>query len=426
VELPKRPREFHSLSKRWRLLKRNAPDNRQVREVLAALKREVHIPWLAQSAMWLQGPDRPGGWAEGMTEQYPPSEVTACRNVLVHVATGTVIDAAPLEFFHLATSAFNYESDAGEPVQWLQFLNQIFEDDAQSVAATKQMFGYVLSGKLHLQKIFLLIGPRRSGKSTMVRLLEELIGRNNAGSRSVSDLGATFGLDGLENRKLVVFSDVRSDSTTKASARVPEQLLKVSGGDRVNVNRKYLSTWEGDLKVHILMVSNQVPTFTDQSGALASRFIAIKTRKCFDGAEDHLLMPRLMQELPAIFRWAMEGYQELHAEGRFVQPDAGRDELRQMAEALSIVSNFVRECCVLNPGTRVAKQELFDRFKKWCEENNQHACSSSEFGSALMAAFPVTGDQKTMSGGRRKNAYTGIGLQGESLQWPMANERPAA
>jgi len=430
LDLHRRPASLSQFPNNWRLLKHVKPDNSMVREVLGALKREVHVKGIEDGDIWLPSRNRPEGWANQMSINYPPHEVVACRNTLLHVATGTKIVAAPHEFFHRAASTFDYDADAGEPKEWLKFLNAIFDGDTQTLATVKHMFGYILSGKTQFQKIFLLIGPPRSGKSTIVHRLEDLVGGHYAGLRSLSDLESNFALDGTERQKLLVFNDCRTDRNTKASARTTEHLLKISGGDRVNVNRKFRSPWEGALKTHILMVSNQVPTLTDQSRALASRLLVLKTRKSFEGQEDFRLEDRLRGELPAIFNWAMEGYNELAAQGRFVQPEAGRDELNQMAEVMSPVSAFVRECCDLGPTLRVSKADLYSTYQRWASDNGHHVVSSSEFGTNLMGAHnEIKNDQKTSGGGPRRTAYGGIGLrQLRPLSFALApaDDRPAA
>ena len=46
--------------------------------------------------------------------------------------------------------------------------------DAEEIRTLRQWFGYVLSGRLDLQKMCLVIGPPRSGKGTIARILRDL------------------------------------------------------------------------------------------------------------------------------------------------------------------------------------------------------------------------------------------------------------
>jgi len=72
--------------------------------------------------------------------------------------------------------SFDYDPDAPAPRRWLAFLKELWPDDTDSIAAMQD----VLSGRTDLHKIFLLIGPTRSGKGTIARVLAALVGRGNA------------------------------------------------------------------------------------------------------------------------------------------------------------------------------------------------------------------------------------------------------
>ena len=65
---------------------------------------------------------------------------------------------------------FAYDPSAPMPEGWLKFLKEIFPDDPQSIMALQEWFGYLLSGDTTQEKILLIIGPKRSGKGTILRI----------------------------------------------------------------------------------------------------------------------------------------------------------------------------------------------------------------------------------------------------------------
>lgn len=52
------------------------------------------------------------------------------------------------------------------------------------------------------------------------------------------------------------------------------------------VPRKFLSAWEGQLPIKLMMISNEVPNLNDPSGALPARIITLQLRHSFLGRED--------------------------------------------------------------------------------------------------------------------------------------------
>src|SRR4029079_12571743 len=88
---------------------------------------------------------------------------------------------------------------------------------------------------------------------------------------------------------------------------VAERLLSISGEDGQTIDIKYRSPWSGRLNVRFLILTNEIPRFSDASGALASRFVMLMLEKSFCGSEDMSLTDKLVEELPGIFNWAMDG-----------------------------------------------------------------------------------------------------------------------
>ena len=67
-------------------------------------------------------------------------------------------------------------------------------------------------------------------------------------------------------------NDIFRDYQAK-QATIAENLLRISGEDDVNVERKNRVDWFGRLPSRFLMLSNLVPRVVDPSGALSGRFV---------------------------------------------------------------------------------------------------------------------------------------------------------
>ena len=73
-----------------------------------------------------------------------------------------------------------------------------------------------------------------------------------------------------------------------------------------------------------MLVSNELPKFPDQSGAMATRPLVFRFTESFLGREDKALDAKLEAELPGILLWAIEGWKRLRKRGHFLQPKPGR------------------------------------------------------------------------------------------------------
>jgi putative DNA primase/helicase len=186
---------------------------------------------------------------------------------------------------------------------------------------------------------------------------------------------------------VALISDARIGSKSDTSL-IAERLLSVSGEDLQNVDRKYLPPWSGYLPTRFVILTNELPRFTDSSGALASRFVVLMLHKSFYGRENPALTEELWGELPGIFNWSLDGLQRLRARGRFEQPQSSKDAIQELEDLASPVGAFVRDRCILGPDKAIAVEELYGNYRQWCENNGRGTVNRALFGRDLRAARP--------------------------------------
>jgi putative DNA primase/helicase len=344
----------------------------------------------------------------------PPHEFLVVANGLLHVPSGELYPHTPA-FFSLNAAEMEFDPSAMAPT-WLSFLDEVFDDDHESRSTIQEWFGYCLTPDTSLQKAMFLVGPPRGGKGIISRTLRSLIGPRNVTSPTLHSLQGEFGMQSLIGKQLATINDVRLGRRADPST-VAERLLAITGEDPVSVNRKNQSFWEGRLKTRFMLLSNELPHFTDSSVALINRFIVVQFTRSWLGKEDITLENRIQQELSGILNWALEGYRRLHARGYFVQSKSALDAIQAMEDLASPIRAFVRDCCIVEPDQEVLSRSLFDRWEFWCETQGQnHPGTVQQFGKQLRAAY---------SGIRMKQhprRYVGIGLDRVRMQETAAHE----
>lgn len=355
--------------------------------------------------------DKPGPW--------PANEVLACRNGLVHLPSYLASSTRGPEawrrpasptFFNTAAMGFDFNPDAGMPAEWQKFLSGLWEDDHDSAETLREFFGYALTPDTSQQKILMLVGPPRSGKGTIARVLRELVGRGNVAGPTLSSLGTNFGLWPIVGKTLAIVSDARLGGRSDIVA-VTERLLSISGEDALTIDRKNLEPVTCTLPTRFVILTNELPRFTDSSGALASRMIVLRLTKSFLGSEDHQLTTRLLEELPSILLWSIIGWNRLRQRGYFEEPAASADMRQQLDDLTSPIKVFIRERCKVGSQYCVVRSDLYAAYKEWCEAvGRDRVEDNAGFGRALIAAVPsITGGQRRVNG-EQMRFYNGIGL----------------
>jgi putative DNA primase/helicase len=296
-------------------------------------------------------------------------------------------------------------------VHWTRFLADVWPVDAESIETLQEFMGLALTPDTSHQKIMLLIGPPRSGKGTINRVLQKLVGEGNYCSPTLSGLGTQFGSEPLIGKRLAVITDARLSTRVDPSA-VAERLLSISGEDAQTIDRKHRSSWTAKLSVRFLIMTNELPALLDSSGAFASRFRVLQMTRSFLGNEDRGLASRLLGELPGILNWSLEGLDRLRARGYLRQPKSAAEAVEQLETISSPIRAFVKERCEMRPGASVECGYLFNEWLAWNRANNREQAGTRQiFGRNLLAAYPQIGKSQPRVGEKRERHYEGIALR---------------
>lgn len=368
------------------------PDKGKIDKVLDALKSVTLLSNTVTKPSWLTASQ---------------THVIACANGLLRVEDGTLLEHTP-DYFNTFALPFAYDPQAAAPERWMQFVAEVFPDDAESHTALQEWFGYVLSGRTDMQKMAMFVGRPRSGKGTIDKVLQALVGAENHVGLAGADLRNDFGLQVMLDKTVAVFSD---DRVSVESRRFVEALLRITGEDTVTVHRKYRDPWVGRLPARLMFMSNEPPSLPDSSGAIVSRILPFVMPVSFDGKEDLALATTLMGELPGILNWSLEGLTRLYDRGRFQIPETGAALTGLLQEGASPVTQFVEAECDIGTGLWVSKDDLFAKWKNWCLENGHTPGSKALLGKKLFAAYSTRiRESRRGAKGEQYRGYEGIGV----------------
>jgi putative DNA primase/helicase len=256
----------------------------------------------------------------------------------------------------------------------------------------------------------LIIGPPRSGKGTIGRILHALLGAFNVAGPTLFSLGGEFGLQPLLNKMLATISDARLNGRGNNSLII-ERLLSISGEDPLTINRKFLSPITIQLPTRLMLMTNELPNMQDASGALAKRYLILTLQKSWYGKEDTSLLNRLYAELPGILLWALKGLARLQKRGKFLQPISSTQTIAELESMTSPIKAFISERCEINPHLRTSIASLFNAWCDWCSSAGYpHSGNVQTFGKNLRAAFPEIGITRPQGAESRERYYQGIAL----------------
>jgi putative DNA primase/helicase len=374
------------------------PTRRSVADVLDALKAVVILNSRIEPPCWLDEAERAA------------SHLIVCRNGAFDLASGDQFELTP-RLFSRVTLPIVYDPATSEPSEWLKFLRSVWPQDGEAIETLQEIGGLLLLPITKFQKLFLLVGPKRSGKGTILRTLAAMLGAGNVAAPTLGSLAMQFGLQPLIGKLAAFVSDARLSGRVD-QATIVERLLSISGEDPISVPRKFLTDFATRLPVRFVLSSNELLRLPDSSGAVASRFIVLLLTRSFYGREDLELERRLTPELPGILNWCIAGLRRLLGRGRFKQPSSASNAIEQLEELGSPITAFLREMCMIVPGSSIPVEDLYAAYRRWCEAAGRDRPGSAQtFGRDLHAVCPgLRVSQPRGPDGRQHRRYEGVDL----------------
>ena len=342
---------------------------------------------------------------------------------LLNVENGTVNlktgELQPHNRTNLITklASVTYDPSAQCPT-WLEFLNTIMGGNKNLIAYLQKAVGYSLTGEISEQCMFILHGSGANGKSTFLETLGAMLGPKEYAEQAPTKMLMVKNFDGVPN-DIAMLKGARFVTASEAEEgqKFAESLIKqMTGGERITARfmRAEFFTFQPDFK--LFLGTNHRPTIKGTDHGIWRRIRLIPfTVTIAPEQQDKDLPRKLLAELPGILAWAVRGCLLWQREG-LGMPDEVKAATEGYKSEMDSVISFIETHCFVAPQVAAASSDLYDKYIKWCEKNEEEPISQKKFGMSLESKGFV---KMRGSGGIRM--WKGIGL----LDIPKSNQKRA-
>jgi len=293
--------------------------------------------------------------------------------------------------FNTIKLPYDFDANAQCPT-WLAFLRSLWgSETSERAEALQQWIGHMMIPDITMQKIALFHGVPRSGKSTIGKIIQQVIGTDNVVATNLTAMSQPHGLAGFVGKTMAVLFDAHLGNKS-ASDQALEVLKGISGGDPQSINPKHASTFSTTLTTRIMIICNEMPRLKDTGDALLARLIPFRFEKSFLGHENPNLEMDLRSELPGIANWAMEGIRSYITQGYLNMPTEGISDIQDLKRVLNPVSAFLDDCLdypVTGSNDTTAIPDLHKMWLAWCDEGYiTYVDTKDRFLSKLRSLIP--------------------------------------
>jgi putative DNA primase/helicase len=288
--------------------------------------------------------------------------------------------------------------------RWIKFLEETIQTP-EVIAQIQEFFGYCLTPSTAYEKCLLLLGPGADGKSTMLKILREMVGSQNCAAVNIEDLDDQFQRSSLYGKLLNI-------STEVGSKAMESKIFKaIVSGDAVQAAYKHENSFEFVPTCKMAFAANRFPRVLDNSDGFFRKILPVQFKKQFLTGADKGLFKTLKGELSGIFHWSLIGRERLWKQQDFTESDETNRILLDYRRSNNPVLCFLEDECELDPGGQgyeATKKELYDKYESYCRDKGYSKYSEENFFRELRSARSNLEQYRPMVGGKREYVLRGI------------------
>jgi putative DNA primase/helicase len=236
-------------------------------------------------------------------------------------------------------------------------------DDSSKRDLLQEWAGYLVTPDTSKEVCLLLCGHSGTGKSTICRVIRDIIGQQNVANVALSQFGDHFVLPLLEGKALNWSDEV----STRMPPAAEERFKMIVSANPISVRGIYEPYRMVTPTARIMASTNDWPQFRD-SGIWRRLLVIPATdvipRENFDPhVEDSI-----RENLSGSFNWALGGLRRLREQGYFTRCVAGEKVLEDNRSEIENYKLFVSEQLEAGDAEQfLTGDELYRTYLTWCK-----------------------------------------------------------
>jgi P4 family phage/plasmid primase-like protien len=346
--------------------------------------------------------------AVGMDELDRDPWLITCENGTLDLRTRKLKDHDPED--HITKLApVSYRPEAACPV-FEKYLRDTLEDAV--ISFVKRYAGYTLTGITRERLFAILWGSGKNGKTTLVELLEDVMGDYATNTDTETILAKKYQGVGNDVAALRGARFVAAAEVEQGRRLAESKVKQLTGSDTITARHLFGEPFDFRPQFKLWLSTNNKPVIQGTDDAIWDRIRLIPFTQRFEGArQDPKLAEKLRGELPGVFAWMVSGCLEWQEHG-LGEPESVLDATKHYRSEMDTLAAFIDEKCVVAPNAIVSAEILYQQYSLWCDNYGERKDSQKALAPKLRdRGF----ERQRATGGVNRGRYVwlGIGLRND-------------
>ena len=279
-------------------------------------------------------------------------------------------------------------------------LNRVSCNDPQVRMLLEEMIGYCFYRKNELRKAFILTGDGSNGKSTLLAVVQSLLGEENISSLDLKELGDRFKTAEMVGKLANIGDDIGDEFIAN-----PAIFKKLVTGERVSVERKGSDPFEFNNYSKLIFSANDIPRIKDKTGAVLDRLVIVPFNAKFtvekSGYKQNIRSDLVghADVMEYLIQIGIVGLKRILENQKFTDSQKVQEELDDYRNRNNPILGFIRECedeefQIENEPTN----KVYKRYQEYCIANSLQPMSNIEFSKQINRTLNFKVIDKKISG----------------------------
>lgn len=310
--------------------------------------------------------------------RYPPEWINFLNGfydpisgeLIPHDPEYRAINQIPWEY-HLGEKVSGVEVE-----KWLRFITPNPEDRQMLL----EYCGYCLTRDTRQQKFLILVGSGGSGKSTLIRLLETVLGEENLSHVSLKELSQRFASVGLLGKLLNSCADLEISALEDTSV-----IKKILGEDSLRGEFKGKDAISFKSYAKMIFSTNELPlVLSERSNGFFRRVMVLTMDQKPETARADFLEV-LQGEADYFLRLCVSALVRMYAAGKIHESPASIEAVKTLRNDSDSVQAFLSANIDKSEEGRIKKKDLYSGYEQFCRDADRQSLTKSNFFRSMKA-----------------------------------------
>lgn len=336
-----------------------------------------------------------------------------CANGVLDVVRGELLPHSPQYGFRYVLPYDYIPDDSSEFFfEWLETITQGREDLIKSIM---DLMGYILWPGYDDHVFAYLVGEGANGKSTLIHIIQAMVGRENHAAVGIQQLGSNRFAPAQLEGKLANLSE--ESSGYMMSYEEMNVIKNLSSGGLIEAERKNQDGFRFVNKAKLIFSANKTPIIKEKGLAITRRMLVIPFDHTITNP-DSRIEEQLIEEVPKITSMIVRHIQanlkehggrykvfrggQAAAEAQRLMLLKGDSAFEWGKEHLDSNKDYPLEDCVLI-------SEAYGNYTEWCRINGYKSMNVMQFSSTIkkfiVSSSVAEGDTKQWNGQKQVRVF---------------------